>query len=529
MDQWITERWEEIREIYANSQKVKNSALMSFSVYMLRLLNGLEQMRYSQFHIYEKEVLWQAMMLFSRYYVEQARIVLQGECCLSENQEIMEDLEEAVYQISNVYKNVVDSTANADRQIFTTLTVDTNMYDLSPRLCMFYTGILENLVDFFDCKEEYAFLLYPTLKSNIETQNLFRTRNDHGKVVLIYIPENRIEDIDMVPVYLLHEAFHTLSSDPRLRKKRSACLLENMILGVKQLLFLDVQFDGDQNADDAVKEKLLEKWFPITSWIDPIKKKNEDDRFFYSEQITDWLCRQWEEQLRTIFGSLGKDLVEVIADTMNASETDQKIYQEKIRLCLQAETLLRRNLIDLLSKNLIQGLADTYIHFYRESYADIACILTLGLEPERYVAAFRKSISYMVSDKEYKDNRREIRISVVADAISNCNNRPLSNTWRNYIKTHQNIQSADRFVPICRHVEIEITEQDTDAYIRYLRACAEKLETFFTEKIKGIEEFRNIIKNVRITEILSGKTAEDLKRIKKMGIASATEKGSGKI
>lgn len=523
MDQWITERWEEIREIYANSQKVKNSALMSFSVYMLRLLNGLEQMRYSQFHIYEKEVLWQAMMLFSKYYVEQAGIVLRNNRCLSENQEIMEDLEEAVYQISNVYKNVVDSTANADRQIFTTLAVDTNMYDLSPRLCMFYTGILENLVDFFDRKGEYAFLLYPTLKSNIETQNLFRTRKDHGKVVLIYIPENRIEEIGMVPVYLLHEAFHTLSSAARLRKDRSVFLIENMILGMKQLLFLDIKFDENPNADDAVKEKLLSKWFQVTGWIDQIAKKDKKDRFFYSEQISDWLCRQWEEQVRAIFGTLGKDLIEAIADTMDSSKTDYRSYQKKIRLCLKAETTIRRNLIDILSKNLIHGLADTYIHFYREAYADIACILTLGLEPERYVDAFRESIPYMVSDKDYEDNRREIRISIVADAIADCKNRKLKYIWDSYIRMHQNKRSTDPFVQICRHVQIEITKQDMETYISYLTACAEKLETFI-EKIKGIEEFRNIIKDVKITEILSGKTAEDLKKIKKMGMPSTAEK-----
>lgn len=525
MEQWITDRWNAIRDVYKDSLKKKNDALVSYSVYMMRLLDGLEQMSYSQFHIYEKEVLWHAVKLFSNYYVEQAKVVLEDCLRPADRREMMEDIEEAVYQISNVYKNVVDSTANADRQMFTTLAVDTNMYDLSPRLCMFYTSILEELVEFFDQKDKYAFLLYPTLKCSIQTENLFRTRVKRGKVILICIPENRIEEVDKIPVYLFHEAFHTLSNKGRMRKRRSICLLKNMMIGMKQLLFRDVKFDELFDVDDKIKEKLLRKWFSMKELLDKIDKIDEEDRTFYSDRIEDWLCKWWEDNVRAIFESLGGDLISVIAGGRNASETDYKYFQESIQQCLEIETIIRKNLVEILSKNRIWGLADRHMYIYRETYADVACILILNLNPQRYEEAFRESIPYQVNDEEYEDLEREIRISVVADAVAECSDGRESGGWYDYARGRKkdgqtkiyfqmsNHEQDEGIIRIPEQNEIYITEQDMQTYYRYLRICAKRLKKFINS-IKGIEEFRNTVRDVKIEDILSGKTEEKLKKIR---------------
>lgn len=526
MEQWITDRWNAIKDVYKDSLEKKNDALVSYSVYMMRFLDGLEQMGYSQFHIYEKEVLWHAAKLFSNYYVEQAKIVLEDCLCPAEKRKIMEDIEEAVYQISNVYKNVVDSTANADRQMFTTLAVDTNMYDLSPRLCMFYTSILEELVEFFDQKDRYAFLLYPTLKCSIKTENLFRTRDKRGKVVLIYIPENRIEEVDKIPVYLLHEAFHTLSNKGRRRKKRSICLMKNMLIGMKQLLFRDVKFDKANDVDDKIKEKLLRKWFSVNELLDEIDKLDEENRIFYSDRIENWLCKWWEDNIRAIFGSLGGDLISVIADGRDPSGIDCKYFQKSIQQCLEMETIIRRNLVEILSRNQIFGIADRHMYIYREAYADVACILILNLEPERYESAFRESIPYQVDDKEYEDLEREIRISVVADAIAECSDGREKGGWYDYTRNRKkdsqtklysqknDHRQEEETAQIFERNEIYITEQDMQTYYTYLRICAKRLKKFINN-IKGIEEFRNTVCDVKIEDILSGKTEEKLKKIKK--------------
>ena len=200
---WIEEQRQQLSEIYNKCREAgsREHVLEAFTVYLLRILNGLSQMEGSKLYRYEARILGEAMKLFCAHYIAQVDSALQTGIGTEKKMEIILDIEDAISKISNVYKNVIDSTTNSDRQMFTSQAVETSIYDISPKLFAAYSTILETLVRLFEKQGIYAFLLHPSLKSNIETASLFDMRKREGKVVLIYIPENKIENIRQIPIY----------------------------------------------------------------------------------------------------------------------------------------------------------------------------------------------------------------------------------------------------------------------------------------------------------------------------------------
>lgn len=479
---------------------------------MLRLLNGLAQMNTSQFYSYEKKILWHAMELFCDYYIEEIHAVNEDTLSTTSKIELLDDIEEAICQMSDVYKNLVDSTSNSDRQMFTSLSVDTSMYDLSPKILAFYSSALETLVEIFNQREFYAFLLHPSLKRDIETISLFEKRDKPGKVVLIYLPEKRIEDQNEIWIYLLHEAYHVLSRRPRNRKYRFVTFGENMASGVKQLLFFGVEFSKNDDRNHEIKEILMNKWFTLDEELNKFKKYDEEDRKFYSSFVIESQCKCWREYLVRINNTLARDLINIMAKFADDSKSDMENSYE---LCEQLEIKIRSNIFIILAEDMISKIADQYMFVYREVYADIACILTAGVDPTLYEEAFRHAVLF--SEYEENDVLREFRMLVVAKSIAKIQGIDY-NGWDKYAGEKEgNFYSclSSRDSPTKTTPDIiapKITNQDLKSYEKYADKCTKDFYNFIKEK-KEIRQFREIIKNSNLTEILSGAKDEQLTKL----------------
>lgn len=517
MEQWIDEYQIKINNL-KNECEVKNEmALSSYCLYMLRFLNGLQQMQSSRFYTYQKKVLWNPMRLFSRYFIEQVNeaIVCRN---MQSKEKIIDDIENAVCEIAHVYRNVVDATSNADRQMFTCLSVDTNMYELSPKLFSYYSDILETLVTLYNKEDVYAFLLHPSFKCNTETVNLFFQREKQGKVVLIYIPEKRIEEIKEVPIYLMHESYHVLGKEERCRKLRALYLNFHILLGIKQMIFTDVCFTEDDSIDDLIKEKLCAQWFCLTDIIQYLKKRDESDRIFYSSKIRKFLCEEWKKRLLNILSTMADDLPTVILQNAIDLADEANFYGKLVML----ESKIRSNILYILSGNRLAILMDKLIYLYREAYADIACILTLGLEPEAYEQAFDHSISFFCGTDNY-GFMREIRSLIVANVIAKCTKLDYHKPWETFFyKKKEMLQHNPYLMPDkkernerrkpCDLWMPQITDQDLKYFDVYLSECEKRLNANLV-KNERISEFRNIIKSTSMVEILSGRTSEQFRKI----------------
>lgn len=509
---WIEEQREQLTERY-NKCKAAEPVLEAFSVYLLRILNGLAQMESSKLYGYESQILRDAMKLFCMHYTAQVDDALEQKNDNEKKKKIIKDIEGAISKISNVYKNVIDSTANSDRQIFTSQAVETSIYDISPKLFATYSAILETLVRLFGKQEVYAFLLHPSLKSNIETVGLFEMREQEGKVVLIYIPENEIERISRIPIIILHEVFHVLTKEERNRKDRARHMEIHIRNAILQRIFYNVNFDfiDEVGADGDIKEKLMKRWFDVDQRIEEIIKIEKNDRRLYSKNILAQISENWRQWLSDIFVKLGDDLCQALDGTTYKSGENPYVH------IMEIEWEIQRNLVEILAGDLVMRYANMYMSIYRETYADVASILTIGISPEEYEQAFKDS--EMASDVLDQDIIRSIRVYIVARAIVACRGVKYAEEWKRYCEEHDFRNQKQREEGTGggdkknnRNV-IQILDDDLNALEEILTNCSTKLWDVLGKENSKYSAFRDIIGEMDLIKILNGSINEKLRKL----------------
>lgn len=492
---------------------------------MYRLLNGLEQMEGSETYSYEYQILGDAMRLFCLYYMDQVEEALAVQTASEKKGEIIEDIEDAISKISNVYKNVIDSTSNSDRQLFTSHAVETSIYDISPKLFATYSMILKTLAALFDKQDLYTFLLHPSLKSNVETVSLFDMRQRPGKVVLIYIPENKIEKLAQIPFYFFHEAFHVLTKEERCRKERACKMQIHMTNMILQRLFQNVSFgcsDGSEEekteTDTEIKTELMKRWFKTEEWIAELRGREENDRTLYGKNVIAETCMNWRTALESIFERLGSDLSEVLAEK-NSSQ-----YKKPYKMLVQVNWEIQKNLVGILANSDVERHATAYMQVYREAYADIAGILTGGFSPETYEEAFQESMAETVDD----DTLRDIRIYTVAKAVADCEGFIYVEEWKKYcdkhdLKKQEESQNAEKGLdrdaileePQRKSGKAWSWETDINSLTIVFEECRKKLWGKLEREKCFFEKFRTILEELDMINILSGATNQELMDLKK--------------
>lgn len=522
-DNWLEEQRTKLKGKYEECKDRNEPILKAFSLYLLRILNGLAQMEDSNTYSYESQILGKAMRLFCIYYTEQVDNALMEQTDIMTKNEIVKNLEDAISKISNVYKNVIDSTANSDRQLFTSHAVETSIYDISPKLFAAYSMILETLVTLFNQQDYYAFLLHPSLKSNVETVNLFDIRQLTGKVVLIYIPENKIERVRQIPFFLLHEAFHVLTRDERCRKERACKMESHMYNDIFQSLFRNVSFDFmGETADTDIKNELMQRWFKTEEWIAELKSWKDEDRGFYSKNVVARICTNWRNALRKIFVNLGEDLCQVLAG--KKCEQQGNPYEALMR----TEWEIQRNLVEILANNKIEQYAKVYMQIYREAYADIASILASGISPDIYERAFQES---QIESEDYryeKDVLREIRVYVVAETVIQCEGIAYAEEWLAYRNEHD-IEKNGGYARWGKMFDGKksfgktqdykdqfwIQETDLTLFKEILGESGRVLWKRLGGEDRSYGEFRRILGGMDMIDILSGKVNQELMELKR--------------
>lgn len=374
-NQWIAEKMAKLKRLHSECG-AEEIALSRYIGCMIRMLNGLAQMEYSQFYFYEKSMLRNSFEIFTEHFIEQIDVA-KNEMDTEEKRELVGDIENAVDRISGVYKNIIDSTANSDRQMLSSISIDTSIYELSPKICTFYSQILNKIVEIFsDDGVKYAFMLHPTLKNITETKVMFERRTQSGKVVIIYISESIIERFDVISITILHEAFHVLTKKERMRKKRMQSFARLMLAGMEQVLFDGVAFCDNDEKDGKIRAELLNRFFlDYQKELDVWEKKAEDSRDFYSNKIKEWVITYFNRHLGNIAESCETWIREIIAEEFPTQDfsTYQMNYEKENQIIKQ----IRKNLFDAMCENKAALLAKHFLFIFREIYADIACVLTL--------------------------------------------------------------------------------------------------------------------------------------------------------
>ena len=507
MRDWIVEgisKYKKVYELYIENEP----ALGGYAFSMVRILNDLSEMKYTQFHRYEKAMLWRVMEVFSKQCIEQ---IYQAHNCVDveEKKAIMIDIEESISEITDVYKNIMDGTANTERQMFQSLSMNTNMYELSPKLCSFYAAILEKVIKMFnDGEGEYAFVLHPTVRSTIEAKVLLKKRQESGKAVIVYVSESLIEQFNLVPICLLHEAFHVITKKERNRKARAGHYLMLMIECIKGFMFEGVEFSLNKEEDSEIKDSLINYWFgDIRDKFPAWKDYGAYDKFFYGENISQQVMNVMHTYLSRICMDLNESVKRIACDC--GSEMDFRGFKEKIEKASIMSDKIRENILRIIAGRKIKVVSDLVLFMFRETYADVACILTLELTPDAYRNAFLDSIQFQYDENSYYDANRHLRERLVAEVVSRYISIPLQTEWRQYAEKlkEEEARAAERDSTLVEKRE-RLNRQSTqgcvmipiDDYIvnrlnEYLKKCGEEFSRRLQD-IWDIQSFREEMKRI---------------------------------
>lgn len=504
---WIRDNIASLKKLYESS--TEEQALSSYIISVIRLLNGMVQIMDGGFHRYERIVLGNAIRLFCEHFRQQVQCAIDCVDDVGEKNEIILDIENAVLQIAQVYKNIVDSTANADKRMFMSLAVDTSLYEFSPKLCGLYACMLEWLVRLYDAsgtgQQEYAFLIHPTLESNIKAKVLFKKRENSGKVVVVYIPVNILDRTDLVPVIALHEAFHVLTKKERERKHRAKLMLKLALSGIEDCLFRNIILCmNDRSLDQRRKSEFMEIWFGEikNDFMQECNALDGTDRFWYSENLLPDITKKLLKGLQQAIEYLEqKKFIDLY---MCEGGGFKKCVEEYHIMCEQSLRLLQ-NLHGMIIGDTLYQMLDRYMHILREAYADVACIITAHLEPESYDLAFDRSIQFKIQKRNFKDVDREMRRMLVYDTVICYADEDFNKRWKlNKMKKHEDntdfgglwffnnekvLNNAGQKWGKCDNIPIIYQE-----CFFYLKACAQNLKEI--DKNPHIKQFREKIKSI---------------------------------
>ncbi len=140
---------------------------------------------------------------------------------------------------------------------------------------------------------------------------------------------------------------------------------------------------------------------------------------------------------------------------------------------------------------------------FRETYADVACILTLQLSYEQYKNAFAKSIQFKYDANDYFDYNKELREILVARAVIRFLPEDIRDSWLKSLQKPNGNRRKNRE----KKTEISYV-QDTSqcAIIPVIASSRNLFDQYFSlcggafserlEQIEGIDIFRQEVKGI---------------------------------
>lgn len=487
---WIIPGMEDLKALYEEAQG--EMALRSYIACLIRLLNGLSQIKASSFHRYENIILVKPMKLFTAYFIDEVQQLLNAkESEVEKKEEYAKDLENAICAIADIYENVINGTANTDKKMFLSLPMNSTLYGISPKLYAAYEQIIAQLASLYEDEQttEYGFLLNPTIRNTLSAETLFQKREKNGKVVIIHMPVRILEKTDQLPIYLIHEVFHVLTRKQRRRELRAQFLLGNLLNQIGICIFDGVTFDVDENIDLKIKNLLFDKWAGSIKkeYKNEVKGKPPLDRFFYSENISRYMNDLAERWIEEIDNRMIEDVVGGIVYEKLCYMGTKQINMENL---IEKAQKIHRNIEILCYNKKILYIINRLLYLFRECYADMACLFTSEYDLQQYNMAFKETVRFKINDEQFeKDDYHKIRQDLMRAVLKNEDLQ----TDGDYEKSARYGKTTGKDSECC----IVISPYLEKTYVRYLRICKEELKKSLKGKDGELKLFKDSVKHLQ--------------------------------
>ncbi|MCD8327233.1 MAG: hypothetical protein LUC90_11325 [Lachnospiraceae bacterium] len=396
---------------------------------------------------------------------------------------LQEDIKKSVVKFGEMFEAIVNSTNGADRILLQSAPVDLGIRYASPKLCSYYSGMLNSYAKLVEDTNggEYAFCVYPALTSSCEAHIMFHKEEQHGKVCIIQIPENRIGNIPYVRQVLFHEFFHILPSQCRLRKDRADRL--NRIYAMALWPFL---IRRCKNMTEEYNEHLQNMLLPLLQdkCINHYEGKASDSREFYSITVKNYYAN-----------TIAKFLVEIqrmkVDCFMNCLETDPRPrsfqdYRKWENEVKDIRSQIFVNAMNLIYTDKIQAICNFYMLLFREPLSDLLAVIALRLPPKVYYKQLIWKTNGMPQPEELSENHLlYLRASFVTEILRNgmqsdLGRSKLTTDQRQLLETWENIESYG----VCPEKEATLVKFMENMQV----VSSEEERIFLSEVLKSVQK-----------------------------------------
>lgn len=482
MGQWVVDTIKEYGEYKDFFYDKEEKSLFHLTASMMKILNNFQEISLSKLHQHESEMLENALRIFAKQCLGQIDKASK-EKEIEKKAELIEDIEDSVVKIFDVMRNVIEGTGGIDWQYIQKPSFSTSLYQVSPKYWSFYMKLIQEISSVFNTQEiEYAFVLQPTLKNCIETELLLEKKDTSGKVVVLYVPVYRAENVKYVSICLIHEIFHVLTKKERRRKERAAAFSSVAYLALKEIIFEGVVFDEqDMQRDYQLKELLFSRWMnEAILHIEELSKLPEDDKNFYSKILMREIGELFWEQLHKSKDSLSRDIFSMKGLDGYEVLNDYEAFEKKCKEAEETAKKIEFNISSVVCQKKWIHTLKMIMEMFQECYSDILTLALIGIKGSLYENAFLESAFFAYSKEEYNNANKQLRMMLVSGTLHNIGLD--SDDWKTFSDKQKkllNLESSDNVANIIGqstikkgNVNLGFTQEMEEIYLQYLVKCA---------------------------------------------------------
>lgn len=479
---------------------------------MLKLERTFFKIAKTDMLTYIKKTMLPVFPLMVQYFSERAEAYKHETDEMKKNK-ILEDIETSVVKFWEVHEAIIRSSNGVDKILFQSAPIDTGQRYAAPKLCSFYSELLNSLAEIFrqgDCEiGQYAFCVYPTMNSQAEAVLLFTTMEKRGKIGIIRIPGKHIADIRYSISLLLHEFFHVIPAKLRNRKQRAQLFLNILLYDLSNTIIGKLDFTNNNQNKENFHHYLFEKL--IYKCKNEINSKENDDRFFYSSDIVKFYIKQIKKELWEINNLSLTDMLNKVYP--NLIDDDFSEYYKKRELIKEEFLIISNEISVILSDAYIKRKCRFYMGVFREAFSDLLAVMTMELSPEEYLSIFQYTERDI--DKDFKRIGLFLRVFFVIESMKmkdeNLDDEEFVckwNNWKQYIdEEHKNglikgvIEISNIYEDIKERKEVDKkglsdvmdvvpNKVILERYLEYFKKCRSGYLNFIKANKIQIEDFK---------------------------------------
>lgn len=451
---WCRNKIKELKAKFSNIKSVKDEALYSYYISLLRSLNMLAQ--YEEFKI-SKELFYMVAPAFDMFLQQLKIIELNFENDINlEKQEMygvsldsMEELKDSVCAFLETINEIVYRAVHTD-QIFLAIPGYSGVIcDVPLKLCLLYLSYANKIGTILSGQtdKQYCCYIVPVINAKpITTLTEFEFVPKH-RLIAIRTSQRSLYMPRAFFIIMTHELAHYIGEETRERKMRLEKLVYIYAFALTEYIMDRKMISNRQNEqllqllENGNKERVLEYvktylYKELKNVIEISEKQGgQSEQLYHFSYLGEKIQNICLELLCDTREELTKCIHYIDDDTMNTIVHNPQGAWEVVR---NAQQNWEQNIKRIMASGISDKLVINIMRLFREVYSDIVAVSLLALDKdwECYLEAF--SVSEGVETNESLVPKSLIlRIALVVESIVS-QNVNAKEAWENMINSAKN-------------------------------------------------------------------------------------------